>query len=90
MLYYVSMADDDDGHFLGAVFVNAESEKAAGKEAARIEGKTDHIQMLTLPVPGGGPAIPAIGKLLSRVELEAWSPQQSVWADDDGSIHRDD
>ena len=86
----MSIADNHSGAFIGGAWINAEDLSGAYRGAAALVDKSSHpcFEMLGAPVPSGGPPIPAIGRLISRAELEAWAPQVSVFVDQDGTIQR--
>jgi hypothetical protein len=71
VLYYVSIANDHTGEWIGGVYVNAETQQLAGRRAAEIEGWTSCLSLAVFPVPAGSPAIPAsfLGRVLSRAEV---------------------
>ena len=90
-LYYCSIADNHTGKFLGACFVNAEDvgavPAAVGEVLKGANRPETCVEIASCPVPAGGPSIPAIGRLFSRAELEAWTPQIAM-VSDGGTLRR--
>lgn len=75
MLFYVSIADEHSGAFVGGVYLHAEDWNAAVKSAGALAADSDRslcgcFEMRGCLVPAGGAAIPAIGRLLSYEDME--------------------
>jgi hypothetical protein len=78
VLYYVSLSDNHTGAFVGGVYINAGDIETASQAAVDLSGVKTCLSCLASPVPAGGPAIPAIGRLLSKDDLAACGPLHLV------------
>jgi hypothetical protein len=71
MLYYVSIADNHTGEFVGGMFVNAEDENSLQGVVLTLLSQDRCVDLLCAPVPANGDIpIPSIGKLLTREDME--------------------
>jgi hypothetical protein len=71
VLYYVSVADNHTGEFVGGMFVNVEDEGSLEGVVLTLLQQDRCVELLYAPVPANGDIpIPSIGKLLTRKDLE--------------------
>jgi hypothetical protein len=89
-MYFVSIANDDTGEWIGGCFLNASTEEEASDKAAKVAGRACNMQIAMLPVPPGSPGIPAAfyGRLLNRDQIDSIQPGELVdfKVDDEGTV----